>query len=67
MMNNLQATFLFPVRNADARKQWLIASAIILASFIVLGAVESHVVAQGSFQAGFDVKGWWRVLRKSLV
>lgn len=179
MMNNLQATLLFPVRDADARKQWLIASAITLAGFIVpilptlvvmgysikimrqvihegrepsmpkwqsndlgtllqdgfrlwivqlvyglplmllmgcgfiamfsgtgllaassdsnippalgglamvagigfimligilslpmvivLGAVESHVVAQGSFQAGFDVKGWWRVLRKSLV
>ena len=35
MMNNLQATLLFPVRDADARKQWLIASAVMLASFIV--------------------------------
>jgi len=179
MMNNLQATLLFPVRDADARKQWLIASAIILAGFvvpilpmlvvmgygvkimrqvihegrepsmpewqgsdwgvllqdgfrlwavrlvytlplmllmgcgfialfsgtgllaassdsnippalgglamiagmgfimligilalplgIVLGAVESHAVAQGTFQAVFDVKGWWRIFRKSLT
>ena len=35
MMNNLQATLLFPVRDADARKQWLIASAITLAGFII--------------------------------
>ena len=179
MMNNLQATLLFPVRDADARKQWLIASAITLAGFIIpilptlvvmgysvkimrqvihegrepsmpewqsndlgtrlqdgfrlwatqlvytlplmllmgcgfiamfsgtgllaassdsnippalgglalfagvgfmmligilalplgilLGAVESHAVAQGTFQAVFDVKGWWQVFRKSLV
>lgn len=178
MMNNLQATLLFPVRDADARKQWLIASAITLAGFIIpilpmlvvmgysvkimrqvihegrepsmpewqsndlgallqdgfrlwavrlvytlplmllmgcgfisifasasllsstnsdfppemgilvfflwggvimlvsllalplsiiLGAVESHAVAQGTFQAAFDVKGWWQVFRKSLV
>jgi hypothetical protein len=178
MMNNLQATLLFPVRDADARKQWLIASTITLAGFIVpilpmlvvmgysvkimrqvihegrepsmpewqsndlgallqdgfrlwavrlvytlpmmllmgcgiisifasasllsstnsdfppemgilifflwggvimlvsllalplgiiLGAVESHAVAQGTFQAAFDVKGWWQVFRKSLA
>ena len=178
MMNNLQATLLFPVRDADARKQWLIASAITLAGFIIpilpmlvvmgysvkimrqvihegrepsmpewqsndlgallqdglrlwavqlvyslplmllmgcgfisifasasllsstnsdfppemgilvlflwggvimlvsllalplsiiLGAVESHAVAQGTFQAAFDVKGWWQIFRKSLA
>jgi hypothetical protein len=35
MMNNLQATLLFPVRNAESRKQFLIASVIMLASTIV--------------------------------
>lgn len=34
-MNNLQATLLFPVRDAESRKQFLIASAIMLASMIV--------------------------------
>ncbi len=34
-MNNLQATLLFPVRDAESRKQFLIASVIMLASTIV--------------------------------
>lgn len=34
-MNNLQATLLFPVRDAESRKQFLIASVIMLASMIV--------------------------------
>jgi hypothetical protein len=34
-MNNIQDTLLFPVRDAEARKQFLIACAVMLASFII--------------------------------
>jgi hypothetical protein len=34
-MNNIQHTLLFPVRDAEARKQFLIACAVMLASFII--------------------------------
>lgn len=34
-MNNLQDTLLFPVRDAEARKQFLITSAILLLSFVI--------------------------------
>lgn len=34
-MNNLQETLLFPVRDAEARKQFLIACAVALAMFII--------------------------------
>jgi hypothetical protein len=34
-MNNIQETLLFPVRDAEARKQFLITCAIMLASFII--------------------------------
>jgi hypothetical protein len=34
-MNNIQETLLFPVRDAEARKQFLIACAVALASFII--------------------------------
>ena len=34
-MNNIQETLLFPIRDADARRQFLIACAIMLASFII--------------------------------
>jgi hypothetical protein len=34
-MNNLQETLLFPVRDADSRKQFLIACAVMLTAFII--------------------------------
>src|SRR5215216_4732192 len=34
-MNNIQDTLLFPVRDAESRKQFLIACAILLAAFII--------------------------------
>jgi hypothetical protein len=34
-MNNLQETLLFPVRDAESRKQFLIACAVMLAGFII--------------------------------
>lgn len=34
-MNNIQETLLFPVRDAESRKQFLIACAVILAMFII--------------------------------
>lgn len=34
-MNNIKETLLFPVRDAEARKQFLIACAVMLASFII--------------------------------
>lgn len=34
-MNNIQDTLLFPVRDAEARKQFLIACAVMLAGFII--------------------------------
>jgi hypothetical protein len=45
----------------------MLISVLILPLGIVLGAVESHVVSQGSFQAVFDFKGWWLIFRKSLA
>src|SRR5215204_2655018 len=34
-MNNMQETLLFPVRDAESRKQFLIACAVMLAAFII--------------------------------
>lgn len=47
-MNNLQATLLFPVRDARARKQFLIASLIILAGTIVPLAPALIVMGYGA-------------------